>query len=132
MNDYGNMVRQLMMMAQPVANKVNPLSKGPSPLNLTEGAGAVGTGGGGRMYHAVRPQNEGRAGMWLAPNQQMAKDYGPNVKAFDLPKNLRLATPDDRARIREGNGVEGLKAQGFHGLRMDDGTVYLFDRALIK
>jgi hypothetical protein len=132
MMDYGNMVRQLMMQATPVANKNSPLSMNPNPLGATEGAGAMGAGGGGRMYHAVRPQNEGRDGMWLAPNQQMAKDYGPNVKAFDLPKGLRLATPDDRARIREGNGIDGLKAQGFHGLRMDDGSVFLFDRSLIR
>jgi hypothetical protein len=49
MNDYGNMVHQLMSLAIPVADKMNPLAKGLHPLNLSEGAGAMGTGGGGRQ-----------------------------------------------------------------------------------
>jgi hypothetical protein len=48
MFDYRRMAAQLMGMAQPVADKTNPLAKGLHPLNLTEGAGTMGTGGGGR------------------------------------------------------------------------------------
>jgi hypothetical protein len=48
MQDYGNMVRQLMQMATPVADKTNPLNRGLFPNMGTEGGGVMGTGGGGR------------------------------------------------------------------------------------
>jgi hypothetical protein len=38
MNDYGSMVRQLMMAATPVADKFNPLDEKMNPLATTEGA----------------------------------------------------------------------------------------------
>jgi hypothetical protein len=111
---------------QLIADKFNPLEERMNPLAGTEGA--RGAYPGGRMYHAETPRNKGREGMWLAPTQQAAKDYGPNVRAVDLPPNLKIATPDDRARIREGNGIDGLRAQGFHGVRDAEGNVYLFNR----
>jgi hypothetical protein len=47
MQDYGEMVRQLMMHAIPVGDVVPFIKKGlgPNPMNLTEGAGRVQAGG---------------------------------------------------------------------------------------
>lgn len=40
MQDYANMVRQLMLMATPVADKNNPLQQRLNPYGLSEGARA--------------------------------------------------------------------------------------------
>jgi hypothetical protein len=47
MNDYGGMVRQLMMHATPVGDVLPFIKKGlgPNPMNLSEGAGRVQAGG---------------------------------------------------------------------------------------
>jgi len=53
MMDFGNMVRQLIMMqAQPVADKFDPLKERMNPLAATEGARGY-SGGGGRTIQQV-------------------------------------------------------------------------------
>jgi hypothetical protein len=84
MNDYGGMVRQLMTMATPVANKNNPLSTNPNPLGGTEGAGRVGTGGGPRMYNPDGSANAVGMGANARLEGEKLSDnpYFPGTKSF--------------------------------------------------
>jgi hypothetical protein len=86
MQDYGNMVRQLMQMATPVANKNNPLNRSLNPG--TEGGGRSGTGGGARMgSRAVNPDGSvnavGRGTIDRADGKQISDNpYFPGTKSF--------------------------------------------------
>jgi hypothetical protein len=71
MNDYGSMVRQLMMAAIPVADKYNPLAEQMNPLGTTEGA--RGYGGGRGFVVSTRPPRQAQelkdSGIVINPTQ---------------------------------------------------------------
>jgi hypothetical protein len=82
MNDYGSMARQLMMAAQLVANKNNPLSRNLNPSGTTEGAGRAGTGGGSRGYNPDGSVNAAGKGAIDRENGKQLSDnpYFPESK----------------------------------------------------
>ncbi len=84
MEDYGNMVRQLMMHAQPVADKFNPLEKRLNPATGTEGVRGQGGSsiGMGKVYPYTVPSDvPGRSPRtYLEPGSFAVTGGGQKVK----------------------------------------------------
>jgi hypothetical protein len=93
---FANMPQDLSQMAQMLsllqlaANKENPLNKSLNPIQGTEGAGAMGTGGGARaMPRFVQEQHEWAAknGIQLSP-EQIAKNVQSRIRQIEYDRRL--------------------------------------------
>jgi hypothetical protein len=99
MNDYGAMVRQLMMMAQPVADKHNPLAEQMNPLATTEGArGYSGGRGGPTRYSAA----------------QMSDLAAKNMQETKLTYGVHETTLPNGAGVRVVVQKRGANSRGAH------------------
>jgi hypothetical protein len=113
MNDYGAMVRRLMTMAQPVADKTNPLAKGLRPDSLTEGAGAMGSGGGGRTMPLAEFTNGNIRGTQTTVDYKGVQKYIKRIKAGERPS---VEITPSAGTIHDGRGQYHI-SDGHHRLK---------------
>jgi hypothetical protein len=108
MNDYGNMVRQLMMVAQPVADKTNPLKDKLGGIPGTEGARGYSGSGKYGPYGPPKGQetynDQFRVFTKESPWESPPKVSGPVFKPGELESIKRNA-----ARTEAGAAERGAK-----------------------
>jgi hypothetical protein len=89
MNDYGNMVRQLMMSARPVGDVVPFRQSGSRPMNLEGGMSRAG-GGGGRPGPVQDKANQ------LVSDLMANKGFSANAAKYEAAKMEQMGWPKGR------------------------------------